>query len=50
MSAPSAAVLELLDRLVGFDTVSARSNLALIGFIAGLLEPRGREAKPSLAG
>jgi acetylornithine deacetylase len=41
VGAPSAAVLDLLDRLVGFDTVSARSNLALIRFVAELLEQRG---------
>ena len=41
MSAPSASTLELLDRLIGFDTVSARSNLALIAFVRGLLEPHG---------
>jgi acetylornithine deacetylase len=45
VSAPSAAVLDLLDRLVGFDTVSARSNLALIRFVAELLAQRGLEAR-----
>lgn len=45
MSAPSSAVLDLLDRLVGFDTVSARSNLALIRFIAELLRQRGIAAR-----
>lgn len=45
MSAPSSAVLDLLDRLVGFDTVSARSNLALIRFIDELLRQRGIAAR-----
>jgi acetylornithine deacetylase len=45
VSAPSAAVLDLLDRLVGFDTVSALSNLALIRFVAELLAQRGLEAR-----
>ncbi|MGH7186110.1 MAG: acetylornithine deacetylase, partial [Pseudomonadota bacterium] len=44
MSAPSPAILDHLDRLVGFDTVSARSNLALIGFIAELLRRHGIDA------
>lgn len=41
---PSAAApvsLALLRRLVGFDTVSARSNLAAIGFIRDYLEALG---------
>jgi acetylornithine deacetylase len=41
VSAPSSAVLDLLDRLVSYDTVSAKSNLALIRFAAELLEQRG---------
>lgn len=45
MSAPSSAVLDLLERLIGFDTVSARSNLALIRFIAELLQQRGIAAR-----
>lgn len=45
MSAPNSAVLDLLDRLIGFDTVSARSNLALIRFIAELLQQRGIAAR-----
>jgi acetylornithine deacetylase len=47
VSAPSAAVLDILDRLVGFDTVSARSNLGLIRFIADLLEQRGISSRLS---
>ncbi len=41
MSSPSSAVLDLMDRLVSFDTVSARSNLPLIRFIADLLGSHG---------
>ncbi|HXV23457.1 MAG TPA: acetylornithine deacetylase [Alphaproteobacteria bacterium] len=41
MSAPSPAVLDLMDRLVSFDTVSARSNLALIRFVSDLLGSYG---------
>ncbi len=36
--------LELLERLVAFDTVSARSNLALMQFVADYLEGHGVEA------
>lgn len=32
---------EILDRLVGFDTVSARSNLALVDFVGTLLAAKG---------
>ncbi|MDQ0469592.1 acetylornithine deacetylase [Labrys wisconsinensis] len=35
----------LLERLVGFPTVSARSNLALIGFVRDVLAERGIEAR-----
>ena len=45
MSAPTAAALDILDRLVGFDTVSARSNLALIRFVAELVAERGIAAR-----
>jgi acetylornithine deacetylase len=45
MSAASPAALNILDRLVGFDTVSARSNLALIRFVAELLAGRGVDAR-----
>ncbi len=34
---------EILARLVGFDTVSARSNLALIGYVEDFLKARGFE-------
>ncbi|ASP19286.1 acetylornithine deacetylase [Antarctobacter heliothermus] len=33
--------LEILDRLVGFDTVSARSNLPLIAYVEDFLKSRG---------
>ncbi len=33
--------LELLERLVAFDTVSSKSNLALIDFVTGYLSARG---------
>jgi acetylornithine deacetylase len=33
--------LEILDRLISFDTVSARSNLALIAYVEDFLETRG---------
>ncbi|MFG0317603.1 MAG: acetylornithine deacetylase [Planctomycetota bacterium JB042] len=36
-----ARTTELLRRLVGFDTVSSKSNLALIDFVADLLDARG---------
>lgn len=32
---------EILERLVGFDTVSARSNLALVDYVEGLLKSAG---------
>lgn len=40
MTAPVSS-LDLLDRLIGFDTVSAKSNLALIGFLDDFLQARG---------
>jgi acetylornithine deacetylase len=42
--APRAATLELLGRLIGFDTVSHRSNLALIEFVRGYLAEHGIES------
>ena len=33
--------LDILDRLIGFDTVSARSNIALIDFVQNFLSQRG---------
>ena len=36
-----ARTLEILDRLIGFDTVSANSNLALVGYVEGLLKSAG---------
>lgn len=33
--------LEILDRLVGFDTTSAKSNIALIDYVRSLLDGRG---------
>ncbi|WP_417210276.1 acetylornithine deacetylase [Antarctobacter sp.] len=33
--------LEILDRLIGFDTVSARSNLPLIAYVEDFLKTRG---------
>lgn len=33
--------LEILDRLIGFDTVSARSNLPLIAYVEDFLKSRG---------
>ena len=38
---PGAATLDLIRRLVAFDTVSERSNLALIDFVAGYLDDLG---------
>lgn len=37
----SPTTLDVLDRLVGFDTVSSRSNLALIDYVRALVEPLG---------
>lgn len=39
------ATLEILDRLVGFNTVSARSNLALIAYAGDFLRARGFEIR-----
>ena len=39
------AALDLLERLVGFDTVSAKSNLALIDFVSTLLAQHGVTAR-----
>ncbi|WP_438646702.1 acetylornithine deacetylase [Salinarimonas soli] len=41
MSAPRLTPLAMLDRLVGFDTESQRSNLALIDFVADYLAAWG---------
>ena len=38
---PGAATLDLIRRLIAFDTVSERSNLALIDFVAGYLDDLG---------
>ena len=38
---PGARTLDLIRRLIAFDTVSERSNLALIEFVAGYLEELG---------
>ncbi len=38
-----AATLDILARLVSFDTESSRSNLALIDYVAGLLAAEGVE-------
>ena len=38
---PGAATLDLIRRLIAFDTVSERSNLALIEFVAGYLDDLG---------
>ena len=38
---PEAATLDLIRRLIAFDTVSERSNLALIEFVAGYLDDLG---------
>ena len=35
---------EVLERLIGFDTVSAKSNLELLGYVRGLLAEAGIEA------
>ena len=41
MTRPSGHILELLDRLIRFDTVSRNSNLALIDFVRGYLKDLG---------
>jgi acetylornithine deacetylase len=38
---PSSASLELIERLIAFDTTSAKSNLALIDFVRDYLEGHG---------
>ncbi len=38
---PDAATLDMIRRLIAFDTVSERSNLALIEFVAGYLDDLG---------
>ena len=38
---PGTATLDLIRRLIAFDTVSERSNLALIEFVAGYLDDLG---------
>jgi len=40
-----ARALDLLERLVGFDTVSAKSNLALIEFVRALLAEQGIDSR-----
>jgi len=40
-----APTLDLLARLIAFDTVSAKSNLALIEFVRGLLAEQGIESR-----
>ena len=41
LSSEKAGVAELLKTLVGYDTTSAKSNLALIGFVEDYLKPHG---------
>jgi len=41
VSASESTVRELLAKLVGFDTTSAKSNLALIAFVEGTLKGHG---------
>ena len=36
---------EMIERLVGFDTVSAKSNLALIDFVQAYLESHGARCR-----
>ena len=38
---PSPASLDLIKRLIAFDTTSAKSNLALIDFVRGYLDRHG---------
>ncbi|MCZ6605455.1 MAG: acetylornithine deacetylase [Alphaproteobacteria bacterium] len=45
MSGPTDAVLDLIETLIGFDTVSHKSNLALIEFVADYLAGFGIEAE-----
>ena len=43
---PMALTLEILERLVGFDTVSAKPNAEIITFIQNFLEMRGARCTP----
>jgi acetylornithine deacetylase len=45
MSAETMTPVEMLTRLVGFDTTSRDSNLALIGFVADYLKALGVQAR-----
>src|SRR5712671_8220666 len=45
-----AAAVEILDRLVAFDTTSSRSNLELIGWVADYLDRHGIAHTRSSAG
>lgn len=45
MATPTPQSLRLIDTLVGFDTTSRLSNLALIDFIAGYLREHGVESR-----
>ncbi|MCS0494321.1 acetylornithine deacetylase [Ancylobacter sp. MQZ15Z-1] len=49
---PSAGLVELLSALIGFESVSARSNLPIVTFIADYLRTRGVESRliPNAAG
>lgn len=41
----TGGAIEMIQRLVGFDTVSARSNLALIEFVRDYLSGYGIESR-----
>src|SRR5215469_5355583 len=45
MSGPNCTSIDRLRRLVGFDTTSRQSNLALIDFVRGWLEHHGLESQ-----
>src|SRR5262245_52451817 len=45
MAAPSSASVEMIKRLVGFDTTSRDSNLALIDFIRDYLSGHGIDSR-----
>jgi acetylornithine deacetylase len=45
MTGPACASVEMLRRLVGFDTTSRRSNLALIDFVRDWLDRHGVETQ-----
>jgi acetylornithine deacetylase len=51
-AAPSATTLDLLERLVSFDTESSKSNLALVAFVIDYLTKLGAEyiVAPNAAG